>query len=284
MEPWEASARRSQAFVLVLGIGLLAAATALAEHRVSRLAALLADGKITAATVIDVSARNGDRFTHYRYDVNGTAFDWDSRIQDAPFSPGETFPIRYLPGDPSLCWPDGKLDATRIKTEVHPIHIGGWVLFSLLVLPALLGELRIRRRKQGDTGPLFTLDQVGRGLAVLFTAIVLGVNFFDDVRAVQAQAFGEQPFGAPVAWVVSGIELLLFFPPLWGMTTHLMRIVQSAMRDGASLSKFGLAVYILRSGHLHPELRRSRVVVLAGAAYFFAIMVGWIAFATAHGI
>lgn len=109
------------------------------------------------------------------------------------------------------------------------------------------------------------------------------MNLYDDVRVVEAKAFGAQPFGLSVTLVVSLVEVLLAVPYVW-VLEHGYRIVLAASRDGASLSRAGLFVYFLDLRQRRPELRSSQNVVLAGFAFFVLLAGAWIAYASALGI
>ena len=157
-------------------------------------------------------------------------------------------------------------------------------VFAFFALCALLCLLKLRSLRRGGTGGLVVSPEwAGRGMALLFLLGLLGTNLAPEVAAVQRRAFGEAPLGVPVLVVVSIAQFLLYLPYFW-VFPHLMRIVFQATRDRASLSKTGLASYILGVHRRHPELRSARAFALGGLAYFVVLCGAWIAYAAHLGI
>ena len=266
---------------LVVPLGLYA----LLERQARRLDALADHGRTTTATVVKLTGETSDETVFYEYAVGSEHYDWSVRAQDAPFAaPGESFAVTYLPEAPSLSRPG--TDRSRAAAEASANRgftkkaiVGVFAFFALNL--ALL-EVKARKLKKGKT-LVISPAWLGRLIALLFLVIVIGTNRYDDVLAVQQKAFGATPFGISVTLVVSTVELLLFLPYFW-ILEHVMRIVFQAVRDQASLSRSGLASYILNVHTRHPELGRSRVIAIAGLGYFVLLAGSWMAFASWKGI
>ncbi len=246
----------------------------------SRLRALADHG---AASVATVTRRTSDG-TFYRYEVGGQTYTWNVHAREAPFSPGTTFDITYLPEDPSLSRP-GRYGPERFVAErnvavTRGLPIGLFVFFGGAAWLCHRNVRRLRRGEPERERRALSPDAVGRVVALLFVACMLGVNLDPAVRAKHAQAFGAAPFGLPVALVVTLVELVLFAPYFW-VFAHLMRIVMPAQARGGVLSKGGV---VLAVASAPPELLRSRRIVIAGLVWFVLIVGAWIAYADARGI
>ena len=120
-------------------------------------------------------------------------------------------------------------------------------------------------------------------LPALIYFLLIGTAFSPDVQPVLAKAFGAEPFGLPVVWVVAIVQAVLLFPFAYALH-HFMLIAHRAAADGHSIGKIGLLVYATNVGRLHPDLRRSQIIALAGLIYFVVICGIWIAYADAKGI
>jgi hypothetical protein len=275
--------RRWRAIFPLLALVVSAALYALFERQAKRLDRLSTQGEPTTATVTLVQ-RDGTR--HYAYDVAGSRYSWSVRKEAAPYPIGETFPITYLPEDPSLSRPgtDGtpaKMEAASNRRFRRNVIVGVFVFFGLNLA---LTEVKLRKlRSAGTASVVISPEWMGRIVALLLLAVLLGVNLFADVAAVQGKAFGPRPLGIPVVAAVSIGELILF-APYFKVFEHIMKIVSQALRDGASVSKLGLVYYILRVHRIHPELRRSRTIALAGFGYFVVLAAIWIMYAESRGV
>lgn len=98
-----------------------------------------------------------------------------------------------------------------------------------------------------------------------------------------AKAFGSEPFGFPVTWVVAAAQAILSLPFVFAIH-HFMLISEQAAADGHGIGKFGLLAYAASVGQRHPHLRRSQVISVAGLIYFILVCGVWIAYADAKGI
>ena len=117
----------------------------------------------------------------------------------------------------------------------------------------------------------------------LIYALIVGSTFSPDVQPVLTKAFGTVPSGLPIAVVVATAVAVLFLPFAYAMH-HFMLLVENAVAEGRSISKFGLLSYAVTVGQRRPELRRSQIVSLGGLAYFVLVCGAWIVYADARGI
>jgi hypothetical protein len=117
-------------------------------------------------------------------------------------------------------------------------------------------------------------------LSIVIYAVIVGVLTGDaKVRAKMVEAFGPRPLNMPTSvFVVSAVTVLYAPVPL--MAWHFVRLALRAAEDGR---RFKLP-YLLTVGRLHPEMRASQRVALAGVAYWLLIAFCWIAFVAARGI
>lgn len=253
------------------------------KRQENRLRALADHGRTTAATVTAVTTQDGTN-THYRYAIDGLDYTWNVNQKEAPFAPGERFDITYLPEDPSLSRP-GAYTQERLQKELNPklttgVPIG---IFVFCAGTAVLCHRNVRRLQQGS--PLRTKSPIspegmGRIIAGLLLATLLGVNLDPEVTKVQAAAFGARPLGLPLGLVVCLATAALFAPYFW-VFPHLMRIVMNSVARGGSLSKGGIMLAVVRA---EPALRRSQRIVVSGFVYFVVLMGAWIAYASSRGL
>lgn len=264
-----------------IALGVPLALGALFHRQEVRLRALADHGHPGTATLTSASREYAD----YGYEVDGQAYTWSVSRRDAPYGPGTTFPITYLPEHPDLSRPVAVYSAAQLDEELdlpfqHRI-LGGF--FGFFALAAVACEVGVRRMRSGApprTKPLLSPDAAGRGMAVLFLASLIGVNFDPKVAAVQIALFGKTPLGLPVGVTISLATTLLFLPYFWVMP-HLMRIVMDALARGRSISRAGIVLAVATAG---PEHRRSRAIVIAGLVYFVGLMAAWIAFTDSRGV
>ena len=119
--------------------------------------------------------------------------------------------------------------------------------------------------------------------SVMIYAAVMGVNFDPKVRAKFAEAFGDHPLGLPVMLVVPLVETVLYLPFLW-VVWHFQLLAAQWLADCRSTGRVSLMWYCLTVGSRHPHLRRSRIAVGIGLAYYAAITGTWIAYTAAKGV
>jgi hypothetical protein len=250
----------------------------------NRLRGLADHGRSATATVTAVPQRAGVTYTEYAYEIDGHTYDWNVGHADAPYEPGETFAITYLPEVPSVSRPgvysQARFDA-EVKLTFQRCVLG--VLFGFFALGALACEVGLRRMRRNEPPrgtPWLSPDMAGHGVAIILLAAILAANLDPKVGAKMAEAFGRTPFGLPVMTVVTLFELVLFAPFFW-VFPHVVRIVLANQARGGSVSKFGIMMAIANAG---PELRRSRAIAIGGGIYIFALMSAWIAYAEYLGI
>lgn len=280
-----ASAARARLAFTLLALVVPLALHLLFARQEHRLRALADHGRPTTAVLTHETRGNGGHNAHYRYEISGVAYTWNVAYPQAPYPKGASFPITYLPEDPSLSRPVPTYTQAHLDAELNmPIRrgfpLGFLVFFGGAAALCHRSVVRLRRGEPPRTKPLLSPDAVGRVVAVLLLACVLGVNLDPKVRATQTAAFGAAPLGLPVTLVVTVVELILFAPWLW-VFPHLMRIVMDSQRRGGSLSKAGIILAVWRAG---PEWKRSKLIVVAGLVYFVTIVAAWIAFAAWKGI
>ena len=126
-------------------------------------------------------------------------------------------------------------------------------------------------------------SRMSYALPALIYILLIGTTFSPDVQPVLVKAFGAEPFGSPVTLVVAIAQAVLLFPFVFAIH-HFMLIAEQAAKDGHSIGKVGLLVYAAGVGQLHPELRWSQRISLAGLIYFVMVCGIWIAYADAKGI
>jgi hypothetical protein len=289
---------RARWILLALAVLVPALLFLLFERQARRLDALADHGTTTTATVTRLTRQDATIYVHYAYDVDGVTYDWSVSEREAPYNAGEHFVVSYLPEAPGLTRPGADLSLAGVEAASNRrfsrrLLVGVVAFFALF---AAFSELRVRKLRAsasggaGGTGHgatagafLVSPEWAGRAVALVLGAVTIGTNFSADVASVQAKAFGASPFGMPVAVVVSVVEVILFLPYVW-VFEHLMRFGFQAVRDRAWLTRAGLAAYVLTAPRQHPELRRSRTIVLVGLAYFVVLVGGWIAYAAGLGI
>jgi hypothetical protein len=281
------SHRRWRIIFVLLALALPAAIYALSERQARRLDALANHGATTSAVVDRLEHQGSEAYVHYKYAVGGSTYTWSVGERDVLHDVGETFIVSYLPEDPSLSrpyadWSLAAKEAASNRSFRNKAIVGA---FLFVALNAALSEVKLRRLRRRGPQDTFLLSAkaAGRIVAGLLILVALSTNRYEDVAEVQRKAFGAMPFGLPVTTVVTLVEAVLFLPYFW-VFEHLMHIVYQAVRDRASLSKVGLASYILRAHKAHPELRRSRAVALGGFLYFVLLAGSWIAFTEIRGL
>jgi hypothetical protein len=123
---------------------------ALFRRQEMRLVALVDHGRQGSAVMEEVTEQEGVSYSHYRYVVDGTSYTWSVSREEAPFAPGESFPITYLPEDASLSRP-GVYSRERLGAEVHLGFqhrlLAG--LFGAFAVGALLCHRGLRRLTRG---------------------------------------------------------------------------------------------------------------------------------------
>ena len=112
---------------------------------------------------------------------------------------------------------------------------------------------------------------------------VLSAMLHPDSMPTSVKVFGERPLGMPLRLFVALFFTLLSVPIPVG-AWHSYRILLRAASEGRCFSKQEIIMSLLRTPSSHPELRRSRRIVLGVGSFYLALMFGWIAYAAARGI
>jgi len=130
-------------------------------------------------------------------------------------------------------------------------------------------------------------------LALVFYAILIGVNLDPAVTRAQVGVAGERPFGIPVRAFFMGLNAILFFPIFW-WTPSLMKLMAYAKQKKEDLATSLLAslftlfelALLFRSVNAAtpPAIRRARTIAFAGFFYFAALVALWIILAARAGV
>ena len=126
-------------------------------------------------------------------------------------------------------------------------------------------------------------SRISFAIPAVIYVVLIGTVFSPEVQPVLGKAFGAEPLGFPVVWVVAIAQAILLFPFVLAIH-HFMLIAEQAAADGHSIGKIGLLMYLASAGKRHPQLRRSQMISLGGLIYFVLVCGLWIAYADAKGI
>jgi hypothetical protein len=99
-------------------------------------------------------------------------------------------------------------------------------------------------------------------------------SFEPKSQARFVKVFGPEPFGMTASHFAALLFSILFLPLVW-LGYHFAMIIIQGRRDGMAPGGF---LSILEADRLHPGLRRSKRICVAGLFYFFALAVAWIIF------
>ena len=116
-----------------------------------------------------------------------------------------------------------------------------------------------------------------RKAAILMSIVIYGTLMFamiqpDSMEHTQNVFGAIGPFGTPL-WVGVALAVTLVFLPLPFAFTHLFQIVFRGASEGARISGIGIVHSVFTVPSRHPDLRRSRVIVLLIlGGYIFAIL------------
>lgn len=112
---------------------------------------------------------------------------------------------------------------------------------------------------------------------------VLAAILHPDSMPTSVAVFGEKPLGLPLQPFLVLYFTLLSVPLPIGVW-HAYRILFRGAAAGAGFSKHEILRSLMVTPSSHPDLRRSRRVVLGVGAFYMALMVGWITYAAANGL
>ncbi len=112
---------------------------------------------------------------------------------------------------------------------------------------------------------------------------VLSAMLHPDSVPTSVAVFGNRPFGLPLPLFVVLFFTLLSVPLPFGVW-HAYRILFRGASEGIGFSKHEIIRSLLRTPSFHPDLRRSRYIVLGVGTFYLLLMFGWIAYAAVRGI
>ena len=233
---------------IVLLLALPAGLYGLFERQARRLDALGDHGMTTSATVRSSSRQGSETFVEYEYSIGGATHSWSASQSDAPYAPGETFRILYLPELPSFSRPSAdpaapKAEAAANRSFSRNVVFGTFALFAVAAFACDFNLRRLRKRGReiftdpreygrrlaftaATLAPLLMLifgwhakDALRRGqsllpimLGVLLSLSILGGTAFYVLRYGQAQAGARSArllkWAAPIAVAVAALRLL----------------------------------------------------------------------------
>jgi MFS family permease len=156
-------------------------------------------------------------------------------------------------------WPyaRARFAAERSRGITYGLPIGAFVFFAFV---ALWSDRAVRRAERGQSRRrVVSPVAVGRVLAALFFACIVGAELDEKVRTVQTKLWGAAPHGVPIVVLVLLVEAVLFAPLFW--------IVPAFVRAKMPASE-----------------ARTRTIAIVGAGYLVLIFVAWIVYAAAHGV
>ncbi len=247
----------------------------------AELRALKTRGLQVQGVVTNLSRSGATTFVHFRYTVAGVDYAWNVDGNDAPGTIGAPLAVTYLPENPGRPWVGPPLNDKAIREKTTSLLTAIPLALGVFSLSFLVNEIQLRRQRplSGNTPvrPLWSPTAATMIVWLVVLAALLGANFDPRVRAIQEKILGLYPLGMPTVVFVIVVTLILYAPYYW-VFRHFIVIIQQARIDRAGRGKTGLLLYLLNVGRLHPELRRSQAVVVAGIAFFAAIGVAWIAY------
>lgn len=126
-----------------------------------------------------------------------------------------------------------------------------------------------------------------RTAGIVLTVAIYGAVMFamlhEDSMPTSIKVFGEKPLGLPLRLFI-GIFFSLLMIPLPFAAWHGYRIIFRHASEGGSLGQVALVRSILTTAKIHPELKRSQVIVLTIIAFYLALIFGWAIYADSRGI
>jgi hypothetical protein len=171
----------------------------------------------------------------------------------------------------------GQIDAADLEGAkgVDALDKLSWILFGVAAF-VLLARVIVRRG--------LPRAWIGYGLSAAFLGIALWTNFDPAVGAVEARAFGERPFGLPVAWAVCYAEAALLGPPLFLLGPALLVVAAETLERRGSAGKAALILALASGGGLSEAGQRARRRALLAGGWLVLVMAAWIALAAYRGI
>ncbi|MEZ4227082.1 MAG: hypothetical protein R3B13_39450 [Polyangiaceae bacterium] len=179
------------------------------ERQARRLDALGDHGATAMATVTKVTRQGSATYVHYAFEVGSQQYSWSVGHEDAPFPMGATFPVTFLPEDPTLSRPGS--DRSRGSREAQRNRAFSFKTVSVLALffgmCAFACDFKLRRLRRHGEAELD--DPRGYRIRLLFGGAML-LPFLVLIfgwHAKDAQARGES-FVPVVLGVVLSLGIL----------------------------------------------------------------------------
>lgn len=126
-----------------------------------------------------------------------------------------------------------------------------------------------------------------RTAAIVLSVAIYGAVMFamlhEDSMPTSIKVFGEKPLGLPLR-VFIGVFFSVLMIPLPFAAWHGYRILFRHASEGGSLGQVAMVRSLFTATKIHPELKRSQVIVLAIITFYLALMFGWAFYADSRGI
>lgn len=123
--------------------------------------------------------------------------------------------------------------------------------------------------------------------AILLSVVLYGAVLFamlhEGSMPTSIKVFGERPLGLPLRLFI-GIFFSLLMIPLPFAAWHGFRILFRHASEGGSLGQVAMVRSIFTTAKIHPDLRRSQIVVLTIVGFYLILMFGWAIYADSRGI
>jgi hypothetical protein len=248
------------------------------------------NGRVTRS-VIDDSQHDQRPWVVYTYTVAGKKYVSSQISFDLFDRPGgwgrvksiigrypakQTVTVYYDPREPATAI----LEPGVYSPFITPLLFGAVLsLFGSLILWATIRNLvprePVAERQQSERQQI-----IGTAfLSGLVYLCIVATTLDSGVQETSVKAFGERPAGMPNLLFIFGLQTLLYLPMPW-VFWHSTRLTLQAVQDGG-LASIG---YLLTVARVHPHLRKSQMVCIAGVVYFIAVAVAWIIYAAANGV
>ena len=120
-------------------------------------------------------------------------------------------------------------------------------------------------------------------LSVLISGAVMFAMLHEDSMPTFIKVFGERPLGIPLRLFV-GIFVSLLMIPFPFAAWHGYRIVFRHASEGGGLGQVAMVRSIFTTAKIHPDLKRSQVIVVTIVAFYLILMFGWAIYADSRGI
>jgi hypothetical protein len=130
------------------------------DRQIHRLYALADHGQEATAIVSSVEQTGSGVYTHYAYSVGSASYTWSVSHAEAPYRPGDTFPVTYLPDDPSLSRPGPPPSSARAEAIGNTAFTRKAMLavFAFFLVNAALCHAKLRRLRQRAASPTSAVE------------------------------------------------------------------------------------------------------------------------------